>query len=140
MKFPPDYPYSPPSIRFMTKVWHPNVYEVSEYTRIIDLYFLSLSLSPPPPSFFLFSSHRVSILFSCTRVYVRVCSSRLSFTVPFPFICPALSLLSLFNHRGCITNRSLALCLCVPPLFIFHPPRRHGFYNHQPLHRHFQRL
>lgn len=29
MKFPPDYPYSPPSIRFLTKVWHPNVYEVS---------------------------------------------------------------------------------------------------------------
>lgn len=29
MKFPPDYPYSPPSIRFLTKVWHPNVYEVT---------------------------------------------------------------------------------------------------------------
>lgn len=29
MKFPPDYPYSPPSIRFLTKVLHPNVYEVS---------------------------------------------------------------------------------------------------------------
>ncbi|GBP13931.1 Ubiquitin-conjugating enzyme E2 R2 [Eumeta japonica] len=28
MKFPPDYPYSPPSIRFLTKVWHPNVYEI----------------------------------------------------------------------------------------------------------------
>ena len=27
MKFPADYPYSPPSIRFLTKVWHPNVYE-----------------------------------------------------------------------------------------------------------------
>ncbi|KAJ8925969.1 hypothetical protein NQ315_009824 [Exocentrus adspersus] len=27
MKFPTDYPYSPPSIRFLTKVWHPNVYE-----------------------------------------------------------------------------------------------------------------
>merc|ERR1712115_121876 len=27
MKFPSDYPYSPPSIRFITKVWHPNVYE-----------------------------------------------------------------------------------------------------------------
>lgn len=27
VKFPPDYPYSPPSIRFLTKVWHPNVYE-----------------------------------------------------------------------------------------------------------------
>lgn len=27
MKFPPDYPYSPPTIRFLSKVWHPNVYE-----------------------------------------------------------------------------------------------------------------
>ncbi|GIY42208.1 ubiquitin-conjugating enzyme E2 R2 [Caerostris extrusa] len=27
VKFPPDYPYSPPSIRFLSKVWHPNVYE-----------------------------------------------------------------------------------------------------------------
>uniref|UniRef100_A0A8D8UNV1 Ubiquitin-conjugating enzyme E2 R2 n=1 Tax=Cacopsylla melanoneura TaxID=428564 RepID=A0A8D8UNV1_9HEMI len=27
MKFPIDYPYSPPTIRFLTKVWHPNVYE-----------------------------------------------------------------------------------------------------------------
>lgn len=27
MRFPQDYPYSPPSIRFLTKVWHPNVYE-----------------------------------------------------------------------------------------------------------------
>lgn len=27
MKFPTDYPYSPPTIRFLTKVWHPNVYE-----------------------------------------------------------------------------------------------------------------
>jgi len=27
VKFPADYPYSPPSVRFLTKVWHPNVYE-----------------------------------------------------------------------------------------------------------------
>ncbi|XP_076354465.1 ubiquitin-conjugating enzyme E2 R1-like isoform X1 [Tachypleus tridentatus] len=27
VKFPPDYPYLPPTIRFMSKVWHPNVYE-----------------------------------------------------------------------------------------------------------------
>jgi len=27
MRFPPDYPYSPPTLRFQTKVWHPNVYE-----------------------------------------------------------------------------------------------------------------
>lgn len=27
MKFPHDYPYSPPTVKFLTKVWHPNVYE-----------------------------------------------------------------------------------------------------------------
>lgn len=27
MKFPNDYPYSPPTVRFVTKMWHPNVYE-----------------------------------------------------------------------------------------------------------------
>lgn len=35
MKFPSDYPYSPPSIRFLTKVWHPNVYEVGLAERVI---------------------------------------------------------------------------------------------------------
>jgi len=30
MKFPDDYPYSPPSVRFLTKMWHPNVYENGE--------------------------------------------------------------------------------------------------------------
>ncbi|PVD20260.1 hypothetical protein C0Q70_20757 [Pomacea canaliculata] len=30
MKFPADYPYSPPSVRFITKMWHPNVYENGE--------------------------------------------------------------------------------------------------------------
>lgn len=27
MKFPNDYPYSPPTVRFNTKMWHPNIYE-----------------------------------------------------------------------------------------------------------------
>jgi ubiquitin-conjugating enzyme E2 R len=27
LKFPSDYPYNPPSMRFLCKVWHPNVYE-----------------------------------------------------------------------------------------------------------------
>lgn len=38
MKFPLDYPYSPPSIRFLTKVWHPNVYEVSNF--VADSYWM----------------------------------------------------------------------------------------------------
>uniref|UniRef100_A0A8B9IQZ2 UBC core domain-containing protein n=1 Tax=Anser cygnoides TaxID=8845 RepID=A0A8B9IQZ2_ANSCY len=25
--FPIDYPYSPPTFRFLTKMWHPNIYE-----------------------------------------------------------------------------------------------------------------
>lgn len=40
MKFPPDYPYSPPSIRFLTKVWHPNVYEVSSIVNYLTQIFL----------------------------------------------------------------------------------------------------
>lgn len=28
INFPKNYPYSPPSVKFLTKVWHPNVYEV----------------------------------------------------------------------------------------------------------------
>lgn len=27
LKFPSNYPYSPPTVRFLSKVWHPNVYE-----------------------------------------------------------------------------------------------------------------
>ncbi|KAL9987255.1 hypothetical protein ACROYT_G001532 [Oculina patagonica] len=27
MSFPPGYPYSPPTFRFLTKMWHPNIYE-----------------------------------------------------------------------------------------------------------------
>uniref|UniRef100_A0A3Q3XPQ4 E2 ubiquitin-conjugating enzyme n=1 Tax=Mola mola TaxID=94237 RepID=A0A3Q3XPQ4_MOLML len=27
IQFPVDYPYSPPAFRFLTKMWHPNIYE-----------------------------------------------------------------------------------------------------------------
>ena len=54
MKFPSDYPYSPPSVRFITKVWHPNVYEVRKKKPILQcvvcvyfstqIHFFSLSM------------------------------------------------------------------------------------------------
>lgn len=62
MKFPPDYPYSPPSIRFMTKVWHPNVYEVSEYIRELSIPRM-FPFSPLTPPFRPFP-----ILYVCTCV------------------------------------------------------------------------
>lgn len=70
MKFPPDYPYSPPSIRFMTKVWHPNVYEVSKQFRTIDFTFYYTSVYYiylfffflfPPNSLFVFLNFSSSI-------------------------------------------------------------------------------
>ncbi|XP_065059850.1 ubiquitin-conjugating enzyme E2 R2-like [Rhopilema esculentum] len=30
LSFPQDYPYSPPNFRFLTKMWHPNIYESGE--------------------------------------------------------------------------------------------------------------
>ncbi|XP_022095009.1 ubiquitin-conjugating enzyme E2 R2-like isoform X4 [Acanthaster planci] len=27
MKFPHDYPYSPPTFKFLSKMWHPNIYD-----------------------------------------------------------------------------------------------------------------
>ncbi|XP_034513222.1 ubiquitin-conjugating enzyme E2 R1 isoform X1 [Ailuropoda melanoleuca] len=30
LKFPIDYPYSPPAFRFLTKMWHPNIYETGD--------------------------------------------------------------------------------------------------------------
>ncbi|XP_042768763.1 ubiquitin-conjugating enzyme E2 R2 isoform X1 [Panthera tigris] len=41
IKFPIDYPYSPPTFRFLTKMWHPNIYE----TEIGDYILLSLVFS-----------------------------------------------------------------------------------------------
>lgn len=29
LRFPTDYPYSPPRVKFLSDMWHPNVYEVS---------------------------------------------------------------------------------------------------------------
>ena len=39
LKFPTDYPYNPPSVRFLSKVFHPNVYENGE---------LCISILHPP--------------------------------------------------------------------------------------------
>jgi len=118
MKFPPDYPYSPPSIRFMTKVWHPNVYEVSEYIR--ELSIPRMPLFPPSP----FRP------FPRRGVYVRVLPVSLASLFRSSRLSPRLS-----PHR--ITAVSRSVCVRLSLSFTL---RRHSFYNHQLLHRHFQRL
>uniref|UniRef100_A0A4W5MRB6 UBC core domain-containing protein n=1 Tax=Hucho hucho TaxID=62062 RepID=A0A4W5MRB6_9TELE len=35
IKFPIDYPYSPPAFRFLTKMWHPNIYEAKTRAKSI---------------------------------------------------------------------------------------------------------
>ena len=30
IRFPGDYPYSPPSFKFISRIWHPNVFENGE--------------------------------------------------------------------------------------------------------------
>eukprot|EP00058_Branchiostoma_floridae_P020830 XP_002606320.1 hypothetical protein BRAFLDRAFT_67562 [Branchiostoma floridae] len=48
MKFPQDYPYSPPTFRFTTKMWHPNIYEqvVLFFFRTILMSVISLLNEP----------------------------------------------------------------------------------------------
>ncbi|EYC33741.1 hypothetical protein Y032_0002g960 [Ancylostoma ceylanicum] len=49
IRFPPNYPYSPPSMKFLTKVWHPNVYEMSyEQTLYLQNGDLCISILHPP--------------------------------------------------------------------------------------------
>ena len=45
MKFPHDYPYSPPSFKFLTKMFHSNIYEVS--TSCLKFTNLFIALSTP---------------------------------------------------------------------------------------------
>lgn len=81
MKFPPDYPYSPPSIRFMTKVWHPNVYEVSKYTNYRSPSFgpttfpatlvLSLSTLQAVAEYSSLGNPLLSLSFTCSFHFLR---------------------------------------------------------------------
>ena len=63
MKFPPDYPYSPPSVRFITKVWHPNVYEVrNNYEK-----------QKNSSNYLNTNKWTIVSLFECTKVLFTVC-------------------------------------------------------------------
>ena len=37
MSFPAGYPYSPPTFRFLTKMWHPNIYEVNSIFKPVEI-------------------------------------------------------------------------------------------------------
>ena len=44
IRFPGDYPYSPPSFRFLCHLWHPNVYENGEVSRTTSFSELSYTI------------------------------------------------------------------------------------------------
>ncbi|GJD10863.1 Ubiquitin-conjugating enzyme E2 7 [Galdieria sulphuraria] len=41
--FPPDYPVMPPTMRFTSEMWHPNVYQDGRMLRNVGLLFIRLS-------------------------------------------------------------------------------------------------
>jgi len=43
MSFPSGYPYSPPTFRFLTKMWHPNIYEVRTTLSLRQFIFWTIS-------------------------------------------------------------------------------------------------
>lgn len=57
IKFPIDYPYSPPAFRFLTKMWHPNIYEVNlnnlKKKKEKEVWLLNVDIFVIPSRFFL---------------------------------------------------------------------------------------
>uniref|UniRef100_A0A3P9PW68 UBC core domain-containing protein n=1 Tax=Poecilia reticulata TaxID=8081 RepID=A0A3P9PW68_POERE len=51
IKFPTDYPYSPPAFRFLTKMWHPNIYEVKYHSQNSLLFCLYVTCFKTPPQY-----------------------------------------------------------------------------------------
>lgn len=63
LKFPMDYPYSPPRLRFLTPILHPNVYPVSPgvfvvigngFCSLVYIYYYYLKLRRTASSVYLF--------------------------------------------------------------------------------------
>ncbi|KAH8266361.1 hypothetical protein KR038_001580, partial [Drosophila bunnanda] len=46
--FPPDYPFSPPSMKFLSKIWHPNIYKSGK---------VCISVLQPPSSMSMVEDH-----------------------------------------------------------------------------------
>ena len=44
IRFPGDYPFSAPSFRFLTKIWHPNIYENGEVNLLFPFLLVFLNL------------------------------------------------------------------------------------------------
>jgi hypothetical protein len=78
LKFPIDYPYSPPAFRFLTKMWHPNIYEVSRIPALHTQASQRICLT--------FSSHTHAFLHIRLNRYMPSCIPA-SHTAPWA-LCP----------------------------------------------------
>jgi len=68
LKFPQDYPLNPPKMRFISEVWHPNVYQNGE---------VCISILHPPgedPAHYEDSSERWSPVQSVEKILISVMS------------------------------------------------------------------
>lgn len=72
IKFPVDYPYSPPTFRFLTKMWHPNIYEVNGvyFAQNVSHNSYGLMLQSCPH----FTSCTCKFMYWCRYLYNKFCS------------------------------------------------------------------
>ena len=68
LKFPPDYPLSPPKMTFISEVWHPNVYKNGEVCISI------LHAPGEDPAHYESSSERWSPVQSVEKILISVVS------------------------------------------------------------------
>uniref|UniRef100_A0A8C4QIW3 Ubiquitin conjugating enzyme E2 R2 n=1 Tax=Eptatretus burgeri TaxID=7764 RepID=A0A8C4QIW3_EPTBU len=116
MKFPKDYPYSPPTFRFLTKMWHPNIYENGD---------VCISILHPPvddpqsgelpserwnPTQSVSLSHAGCIACIYFRIWRKQDACLPSGNVMLDAGQVAHS--KLFHHKNCLAN-SINFCNCV---------------------------
>ena len=44
MTFPTDYPFNPPTFRFISEMFHPNIYDNGEVCRIKDKFYIFIKI------------------------------------------------------------------------------------------------
>ncbi|CAG2106472.1 unnamed protein product [Medioppia subpectinata] len=124
--FPQDYPYNPPVLKFLTKVWHPNVYENGD---------LCISILHPPiddPQSGELPCERWNPTQNVRTVLLSVisllnepntfspanvdASARVTFPQDYPYNPPVIKFLTKVWHPNVYENGDLCISILHPPI------------------------